>query len=595
MKIGTKLLGGFVLMALICVLVGAVGWLGMNRLGTDVDNLASDKLPRVYSLGVIKESMGAIARAERTLMVKGIDPQRVERQNSDIRAALERVDGAWKIYAELPRSGAEAAAWDKFVGVWTTYRQELDTGLVKLNRYHKSLDESAYKAGLDDLFGPGAKSFRLAADLLLEMMELSNQAAQTAKLEAAQSQRRATTTILVTTLLCTFLAFVIGLLLTRSIVVPLNQGISAANALAKGIFTRRLNMQRRDEIGQLATAFDAMSASLQKQADLAEEIAKGNLSVEVILASDEDQLGKSLKEMCEVLNNVIVQMMQSAENVTSGSRALAAAAQQMGQGATEQAASAEEASASIEEMTANIRQNAENALQTEKIALRSSQDAAEGGAAVADTVKAMQEIAAKIVIIEEIARQTNLLALNAAIEAARAGEHGRGFAVVAAEVRKLAERSQQAAGEINRLSVSSVSVAEKAGEMIGNIVPGIQRTAELVQEISAASREQDTGAEQINAAIQQLDKVTQLSASTTEEIASTAEELSGQSEQLQEAIAFFQIKRDGGLKEMPARQARNAGKRVELSHKHLRLGEKPHHQKQDTFGTEGRDGEYERY
>jgi methyl-accepting chemotaxis protein len=214
----------------------------------------------------------------------------------------------------------------------------------------------------------------------------------------------------------------------------------------------------------------------------------------------------------------------------------------MSQGATEQSASAEEASSSIEEMTANIRQNTDNAMQTEKIAVQSAQEAEQGGKAVADTVSAMKEIANKIVIIEEIARQTNLLALNAAIEAARAGEHGKGFAVVAAEVRKLAERSQSAAGEINSLSVSSVEVAELAGTMLENIVPSIQKTSELVQEIAAASREQDAGAEQINNSIQQLDKVIQQNAASTEEMASTSEELNSQSDQLREMMGFFKVK-----------------------------------------------------
>jgi methyl-accepting chemotaxis protein len=172
----------------------------------------------------------------------------------------------------------------------------------------------------------------------------------------------------------------------------------------------------------------------------------------------------------------------------------------------------------------------------------------------------MKEIASKISIIEEIARQTNLLALNAAIEAARAGEHGKGFAVVAAEVRKLAERSQKAAGEINQLSVSTVNVAEKAGEMLDKLVPDIQRTAELVQEITAASREQDTGAEQINKALQQLEKVIQQNASASEEMASTTEQLTTQSDQLTGAIAFFRTSEDSGPARHSARSPRTAAR-----------------------------------
>jgi methyl-accepting chemotaxis protein len=195
-------------------------------------------------------------------------------------------------------------------------------------------------------------------------------------------------------------------------------------------------------------------------------------------------------------------------------------------------------------MNATIRQNADNAQQTEKIALKSAIDATESGKAVTDAVTAMKLIAEKISIIEEIARQTNLLALNAAIEAARAGEHGKGFAVVAAEVRKLAERSQAAAAEISKLSGSSMEVAERAGQMLGKLVPDIQKTSELVQEISAASREQTSGADQINSAIQQLNQVIQRNAGAAEEMASTAQELSSQSEMLLSTMTFFKVAKE---------------------------------------------------
>ncbi len=237
------------------------------------------------------------------------------------------------------------------------------------------------------------------------------------------------------------------------------------------------------------------------------------------------------------ITRVLLEIKIAADNVAVASQQMSASSEETSQGATEQAASAEEASSSMEQMAANIRQNSDNAQQTDKIAGKASNDAREGGKAVEQAVVAMKEIAGKISIIEEIARQTNLLALNAAIEAARAGEHGKGFAVVAAEVRKLAERSQAAAAEISDLSTSSTEVAEQAGEMLNRLVPDIQKTAELVQEINAASAEQNGGAEQVNKAIQQLDQVIQQNAGTAEEMSSTAEELSAQAEQLQGAVA----------------------------------------------------------
>ncbi len=280
---------------------------------------------------------------------------------------------------------------------------------------------------------------------------------------------------------------------------------------------------------------------------VADQLSKGDLTVAIEVNSKDEtgQLLDAMKNMVSKLRGIVADVQTAADNVASGSQELSSSSEQMSQGATEQAAAAEEASSSMEQMAANIKQNADNAAETEKIALQSSEDADAGGKAVVKTVDAMKEIAQKITIIEEIARQTDLLALNAAIEAARAGEHGKGFAVVASEVRKLAERSRTAAGEISQLSGSSVEVAEGAGNMLARIVPDIRKTAELVQEISAASNEQNGGADQVNKAIQQLDQVIQQNASASEEIASTAEELSGQAEQLLSTIAFFKLEAQG--------------------------------------------------
>jgi len=291
----------------------------------------------------------------------------------------------------------------------------------------------------------------------------------------------------------------------------------------------------------------SISRGLGKAVGLANAVAGGDLSQSVSVSSDDEirDLIEALNAMTLKLRAVVSDAMNAADNVASGSQELSSAAEQLSQGSTEQASASEEASASMEEMASNIRQNAENAAQTEKIARQSAKDAQISGEAVSKTVAAMQTIAEKITIVQEIARQTDLLALNAAVEAARAGDHGRGFAVVASEVRKLAERSQGAAAEISALSSDSVKVAREAGEMLGKLVPDIKKTAELVEEITAACREQDIGADQINQALQQLDKVTQQNSAASEEMAATSEELASQAEQLQSTISYFSLDGDG--------------------------------------------------
>ncbi|CCO23667.1 HAMP domain-containing methyl-accepting chemotaxis protein [Maridesulfovibrio hydrothermalis] len=296
-----------------------------------------------------------------------------------------------------------------------------------------------------------------------------------------------------------------------------------------------------------------ITGPIRKGVSFAENMSRGDFTGTLDI-NQRDEIGilaAALNDMVVKLSSVVSEVGSSSENVASGSEELSATAESLSQASTEQAANVEEVSASMEEMTANIRQNAENAQQTEQIAVQSSRQAERGGEAVSKAVDAMKNIAEKISIIEEIARQTNLLALNAAIEAARAGEHGKGFAVVAAEVRKLAERSGEAAGEIGELSSSTVGVAEKAGEMLTLLVPDIKRTAELVQEIAAGSSEQLSGVEQINKAVQQLDQVTQQNASASEEMASTSEELSSQAEQLQQVMSFFRVS------SQPQRRARS--------------------------------------
>jgi len=285
---------------------------------------------------------------------------------------------------------------------------------------------------------------------------------------------------------------------------------------------------------------------MRRLLELIEAIAKGDLTREakedLIARSDEiGDICRSVESMRESLRGTLRSIQATAENVSVGAEQINGTAQILSEGSSVQASSAEEVSASMEEMAASNKQNTDNSMVTEQISRKSAQDADEGGRAVAATVKAMKDIASSISIIGEIARQTNLLALNAAIEAARAGDVGKGFAVVASEVRKLAERSQKAAGEISIMSSESTAVAEKAGGLLGKMVPDIQKMAELMMEISSASREQNTGVGQVTSAIGQLDTVIQQNAATSENLATSSEELSLQAQALKSALSFFRI------------------------------------------------------
>ncbi|MBN2625649.1 MAG: CZB domain-containing protein [Spirochaetales bacterium] len=277
---------------------------------------------------------------------------------------------------------------------------------------------------------------------------------------------------------------------------------------------------------------------------IAESIAGGNLDIDF----DEKRkkgIYQSMKHMARTLNHTMTDISSGSRQVSSGSTQISASSQQISSGASEQASSTEEISSSMEELTSNIQQNMENARKADTISRQTADNASLGGSSVNETVAAMKSIAERIGIIEEIARNTNMLALNAAIEAARAGDAGKGFAVVASEVRKLAENSGKAAAEITAISTNSVRTAETAGTIINELIPQIQSTAELVQEITSASEEQTRGAEQINSALQQLDSVIQQNASASEELASMSEELNGQAAMMRDSISYFSLRAEG--------------------------------------------------
>lgn len=494
-----KLMFGFIVMIVFMAIIGLSGYVATHKINRELKSIFSVRMPSIDYIAQADRDLQQLLVAERSLIFTNTEAEQYQTLLKDYDENIKQSDERWQKYKALPGLS------QKEMEIIPKYEKAREEWLVLSRQVVAGRQEDTSdgrRLAIDLTLGDASTKFE-------EMREYLNQLEETV-LEIAQASDKAASrtyrAILITVFAVTGLGIVVGIFLSQVISLgitrPVTTTVDVLNKMSKGYLEKHPDEGRKDEIGQMAAALNVMSTNLS-----------------------------------EVVSNV----KTSADNVASGSQQMSSSSQQMSQGAAEQASSVEEVSSSMEEMVSNIRQNADNALQTEKIALKSAGDAQESGKAVAETVLAMKDIAGKISIIEEIARQTNLLALNAAIEAARAGEHGKGFAVVASEVRKLAERSQAAAGEISQLSASSVQVAEKAGEMLKKLVPDIQKTAELVQEINGASSEQNSGAEQINSAIQQLDQIVQQNAGAAEEISSTAEELASQADQLMSIMEFFKL------------------------------------------------------
>jgi methyl-accepting chemotaxis protein len=521
MKIGKRMTLGFGLVLVIMMILIWEGVSGMSGIEKNLERIVKVNSVRIDLCNDVYKDIDQISIGIRNMIIDN-NPEKQKEYQQRILKYREEYAANFKKVEEMT-SKDDKKSWEIIAKIKETVAgfAQVNTKVIELALSAKNVEAGVL---LSKEAAPlGRKTSEEIAQLIDHNAERSKMRFEEATKEYSSSRNTMFGLGAAAILIGVFTA----IFLTRGIVRPLNEAVSIANSLANGDLTITVESKSKDETGVMMAA---------------------------------------LATMVDKLKQVVGDCMSASDNVASGSQELSATAQQLSQGATEQAASAEEISSSMEEMTSSIRQNSDNSSQTEKIAVKSATDAREGGKAVTETVAAMKEIATKISIIEEIARQTNLLALNAAIEAARAGEHGKGFAVVASEVRKLAERSQAAAGEISTLSTRSVQVAETAGEMLNKMVPDIQKTSELVQEISASSKEQDTGAEQISKAIQQLDSVIQQNASASEEMASTSEELSSQAEQLKDAISFFRI--DSNMIRNSAGSARRPPqkKHVQIAH-----------------------------
>lgn len=494
------------------VIVGSVGLYGINDGGKQNKEVGEIRLPSVLGLEMMKVGMLGVRSAHRQALILETDPDRVRK----IEAVLEdkknymenQLQKGWALYEPLPQTSEEAMLWKEFVkefDAWRAVNQEMTKIMTAQSQTSDPARSAELFVQLKDANKRIILAFEKATSVLEKIIDINVKLADESVRLAESSAAFSLYLMLVTGLIATVILVALGWLTLRSI------------------------------LAQLGGEPRYVMEVVQKVAD-------GDLSVVVqTRPGDNTSMLSAVDGMIRKLAQIVTDVSSSSEALANAAEEVSATAQTLSQGASEQAASIEETSASLEQMSASIGQNAENAKVTDAIATRSASEADEGGIAVRETVSAMRNIADKINIIEDIAYKTNLLALNAAIEAARAGAHGKGFAVVAAEVRKLAERSQVASQEIGSLAANSVMIAERAGKLLDGMLPNIRKTADLVQEISAASDEQAAGVGQVNTAVTQLDSVSQQNASASEQLASTAEEMSAQAGHLQDLISFFTL------------------------------------------------------
>ena len=533
----------FGLVIVLLVAASAMGIVSLGNLNSRLDALMTGPVTKALDAKTVKISFLQIVRSEKNMLLTN-DPKSLQTFRNEIATNSRSLD------AKLDEGLAKASAigkpkWVELRQTWNAFKAGAETfeSLIMSHRHDEALALS---------LGQQRDRTHAAEAVVDDLVTLQQQFMDDARAAAAASYAQTSMILICVAILAILAALAAGVVIARSIGGGLAKIDTLVRGVALGDLSQRIEVKSNDEIKDLVTTVNLMTQNLQATATLADQIADGDLTVQPKSLSDKDTLGLALERMVERLRGVIGDAGAASDNVSAGSQELSAAADQVSQGATEQAAAAEEVSASMEQMAANIKQTADNAAQTEKISSQSARDAEASGVAVRQAVEAMQTIAEKITIVQEIARQTDLLALNAAVEAARAGEHGRGFAVVASEVRKLAERSQIAATEIGAVSSQTLRSAQQAGEMLTALVPDIRKTAELVAEISAACREQDIGAAQVNDALQQLDQVIQQNAGASDQMSSTSGELAAQAEKLEASIAYFRTDAEGPAVRRPA-------------------------------------------
>jgi methyl-accepting chemotaxis protein len=531
LSIRIKIMFGFLAVVSILVILGIFSLFQLNSVNRDTKDITTHWLPSVNHADEINQTFTLFRVKEYRLMLafSAEDAIKMEKEMGDLKTQIEN---SCKDYEKIITSDEGKRLYSLFRTDYAKYLEE-NKKIIELSRSGETVKAKAA------LSGKSLDYYYSVAGFLKKLVELSNTGSNAASIRVQNTYDSAFFLIIAIIIISVVISIIVAFYISNLISKGIGRIQAAAQKFAIGDMDVDLNIDSKDEIGNLAVAFRNLAGTMKSISDNAKLISKGDLTVTLTKRSDNDELIGSLAEMVDRLNEIVAQIMEAANNVAISSNEMSSTATQMSQGANEQASSAEEISSSIEEMTTTIQQNSDNANQTEKIAIASSQGINEVNQASGRSLEAIKQIVEKIKIINSIAEKTDILAINAAIEAARAGEHGKGFAVVAAEVRKLAETSQKAALEINQFSAGSLKITEDTTILMSKIIPDIQRTAQLVQEIAASSAEQSSGAGQISKAIEQLSEVTQQNSASAEELSSSSEELASQAEMLKDTILFF--------------------------------------------------------
>jgi len=507
-KIGSKLMGGFLLVLALAAIQALVAIFGTAALNSHSRALAEHWLPATSHAGAIgtQSSLLRAAQFQQVLSFGEDERKALEKQMEGLR---DQVGQSLQAYAALSLEDAERAHLAKLQDAWKKYVAQ-QAEIVDLARQRR--DEEA----LDILKGPALQTFQTLGAELRAMAKMAADGAEQARSASAELQ----TVVTYANLAGLAVTIVLGLLIARALTRAITGGVSYVAALtrkvAEGDLSSPINPNTRDEIGQLL---------------------------------------HDLRDMQASLTQLVVRVRQGSEGVATASAEIAQGNSDLSARTESQASALEETAASMEELGSTVKQNADNARQANQLAQSASSVAIKGGEVVAqvvDTMKGINDASRKIhdiiSVIDGIAFQTNILALNAAVEAARAGEQGRGFAVVAGEVRSLAQRSAEAAKEIKQLITDSVSRVEQgsaqvnqAGHTMDEVVASIRRVTDIMGEISAASSEQSAGVAQVGEAVTQMDQTTQQNAALVEESAAAAESLKLQAQQLVQAVSVFRL------------------------------------------------------